>query len=361
VDDERWMMRAVAAARAGVGSTYPNPCVGAVLVRRGAVVGVGRSAATGGPHAEVVALRRAGARARGATMYVTLEPCSHVGRTGPCTEAIVAAGVSRVVVGVVDPAPHANRKGLKRLRRRGIEVDLGVSADACRDLHEHYLHHIESGTPFVTLKVASSLDGRVATASGDSRWITCAASRNLVHRLRAEHHAVAVGVETVLLDDPALTVRTVRGTDPVPVVFDTGLRLGGVRSSGIAVLRPGTVVLHGARAPARAVDRLARLGVETVQVRTQGDGRLDVRDALHELGRRSIRSVLVEGGGRLLGSFVAASAWQRFYWFSAPSFLGDDGRPALAGVSWPSISEAPALQVERRRTVGTDLLTILRP
>jgi diaminohydroxyphosphoribosylaminopyrimidine deaminase/5-amino-6-(5-phosphoribosylamino)uracil reductase len=354
------MARAVAHARPGLGATYPNPCVGALIVRRGKLIGKGRSAPTGGPHAEVRAIAQAGSAARGATMYVTLEPCSHVGRTGPCTKAIAEAGIARVVVGIVDPAEHANRRGIRWLRRHGIEVDVGVGESWCTALHEHYLHHVGTGRPFVTLKAATSLDGRIATASGDSKWITSEAARREGHRLRARHHAIAVGVETVLADDPSLTVRLARGHDPMPIVFDSKLRLGGPKAPGRAVLREGTLVLHTSSASGTAQRRLVDRGVETLSIRADSRGRVDVDAALRTLGKRSVRSLLVEGGGRLLGSFVQAQCWQQFYLFQAPRLLGE-GRPLLGGVSWPTVEDAPTLRVESRRRLDQDLLTILRP
>ena len=424
------MARAVAAAWAGLGATYPNPCVGAAIAVRGEIVAVARSDRTGGPHAEVRALRKAGAAARGSTLYVTLEPCDHHGRTPPCTNAIIEAQVKRVVIGVRDPAPHVAGRGVRRLKRAGIEVVEGVLgdacrevhehylhhastglpfvtlksaasldgriavrsgdsrwitseparrvghrlrarhhaiavgvetvlADACRSVHEHYLHHVATGLPFVTLKSAASLDGRIAVRSGDSRWITSEASRRIGHRLRAEHHAIAVGVATVLADDPRLDVRLVQGVSPIPIVFDSRLRLHRARKRP-RLLAPGTIVLHGARASTAARRSLAALGVETIEVRTDRDGRVDIASALRTLGARPIRSLLVEGGGALLGAFVDAAAWQCWHWFSAPRILGD-GVAAVSGVGWDSVADAPRVRIESRRRVADDLHLVLRP
>jgi diaminohydroxyphosphoribosylaminopyrimidine deaminase/5-amino-6-(5-phosphoribosylamino)uracil reductase len=354
------MRRAVRLASAGLGATYPNPCVGAVVARGARVLGSARSRPTGGPHAETQALARAGAAARGATLVVTLEPCCHHGRTPPCTDAIVAAGIRTVVVGTRDPAPHVAGKGLEALARAGVEVVEGVEAAACARVHEHYLHHVRHGAPFVTLKAATSLDGCIATREGHSQWITGPAARREGHRLRAWHHAVAIGAETALVDDPGLDVRLVRGVDPVVVIFDGRLRVGRPHAPPLRVLRPGTLVLHTPRASSAARARVAETGATLVEVAEGGTGRVDVRAALRELGRREIRSLLVEGGGRLLGAFVAAGAWQRAYLFQAPRLLGE-GRPMLAGVGWPTVDAAPLVQVEARRRVGPDLLTVLRP
>jgi diaminohydroxyphosphoribosylaminopyrimidine deaminase / 5-amino-6-(5-phosphoribosylamino)uracil reductase len=356
----RLMRQAVQLARAGLGSTYPNPCVGAVVAKGGRVLGAARSRPTGGAHAETQALRKAGAAARGATLVVTLEPCCHHGRTPPCTDAIVAAGIRTVVVGVRDPAMHVDGKGLRALARAGIEVVEGVEATACRGVHEHYLHHVARGTPFVTLKAATSLDGRIATATGDSRWITGPAARRHGHRLRAWHHAIAVGAHTAAVDDPGLDVRHVRGVDPVIVIFDGRLRLGAAEAPPVRVLRAGTLVLHTPRASAAARARVAKTGATLIEVAESGPGLVDVPAALQELGRREIRSLLVEGGGRLHGAFVAAGAWQRWFLYQAPRLLGE-GRPMLAGAGWPTVAAAPRVHVEARRRLGLDVLTVFVP
>jgi diaminohydroxyphosphoribosylaminopyrimidine deaminase/5-amino-6-(5-phosphoribosylamino)uracil reductase len=356
----RLMRQAVLHARAGLGATYPNPCVGAVVAKGERVLGSARSRPTGGAHAETQAIAKAGPAARGATLVVTLEPCCHHGRTPPCTEAIVAAGIRTVVVGVRDPAGHVDGKGLRALRRAGLEVIEGVEAAACRAVHEHYLHHVTHGLPFVTLKVATSLDGRIATASGDSKWITGPVARRHGHRLRAQHHAIAVGAHTAALDDPGLDVRLVRGVDPVVVIFDGRLRLGARDAPPVRVLRPGTLVLHTERASASARARVAKTGATLVPVAELGSGLVDIAAALRELGRREIRSLLVEGGGRLHGAFVAAAAWQRAFLYQAPRLLGD-GRPMLAGVGWPTVADAPRVHVEARRSLGSDLLTVVVP
>jgi diaminohydroxyphosphoribosylaminopyrimidine deaminase / 5-amino-6-(5-phosphoribosylamino)uracil reductase len=358
--DQAAMARAIAFARRGTGATYPNPSVGAVIVADGRIVAGAHSSATGGPHAEVRALAKAGARAQGATLVVTLEPCSHQGRTGPCATAIVAAGIARVVVGIGDPAVHARGRGLKQLRAAGVEVITGVGEDASRQAHAHYLHHVRTGRPFVTLKAATSLDGRLAVASGASRWITGEPARRDAHRLRAEHHAVAVGIGTVIADDPRLDVRLVRGVDPIPVVFDATLKLGTPALAHAQVLRPGTIVLHGPKVPAARRDRVRLSEAEPIAVRLAKDGTIDVEAALVELGRREIRSLLVEGGGRLLGSFVRAGAWQRFVLYQAPRLLGE-GTPVIAGVAFADVAAAPAIEVVGSRRLGNDVRLDLVP
>jgi diaminohydroxyphosphoribosylaminopyrimidine deaminase/5-amino-6-(5-phosphoribosylamino)uracil reductase len=353
------MRRAIRLACVGLGSTYPNPSVGAVIVSGARLIASGRTDPVGGPHAEIRAIERAGEAARGATMYVTLEPCCHVGRTGPCTEAILQAGLARVVVGVRDPAAHVGGKGLEHLRSAGVDVELGLLADACAEVHEHYLHHVDRGLPFVSLKMATSLDGRIATLGGNSKWITGLPARRHGHRLRAQHHAIAVGVDTVVLDDPQLDVRLVRGTSPIPVVFDSRLRLAD-SPTACRILRPGTLVLHTAAAPETARRRLVRRQVEPVEVPSDPAGRIDVGAALVILGRRQIRSLLVEGGGRLHGAFVQSGLWQRMFVYQAPRILGD-GRSMVEGVTWSTVAEAPALRIEARHQLGEDLLTVAVP
>ncbi len=264
----------------------------------------------------------------------------------------MTAGLTRVVVGLRDPAAHASGKGLAQLRRAGIEVVL-APLGAAHSVHEHYLHHVRTAVPFVTLKAAVGIDGRIAVHTGDSKWITGEPARRDGHRLRAQHHAIAVGVGTVISDDPGLDVRLVRGVSPIAVVFDTRLRSVGPKLRR-AILRPGTLVLHGADAPARAVARVRATGAEPIVIATDRHGRVDVADALAELGRREIRSLLVEGGGTLHGAFVRAGAWQRWVVYVAPRILGQG--PALCdGVEWPRVADAPRLLRESVGRLGDDL------
>lgn len=354
--DERWMRAALRLASAGTGATYPNPCVGAVVVKRGRVLGKARSDVTGKAHAEVRALRAAGRAAKGATMYVTLEPCNHRGRTPPCVDALLEAEIARVVVAIPDPAPHVAGAGIRRLRRRGVEVVVGVLAERAREIHAHYLHHVSTKRPFVTLKLACSLDGQIAVANGDSKWITGEAARRSAHRLRARHHGIAVGAATVLADDPALSVRLVRGVDPLPIVFDPRLRVAG-SGRAFSLLRPGVLYLHGPRASKRARARLARAGAEGLELPVNPEGGLDIEVALEALGARELRSLMVEGGGRLVGAFVEAQAWQQLWLYRAPVLLGA-GRPAVAGVEWASVADAPRVELKRTRKLGEDQLCV---
>ncbi|MBK7823851.1 bifunctional diaminohydroxyphosphoribosylaminopyrimidine deaminase/5-amino-6-(5-phosphoribosylamino)uracil reductase RibD [Nannocystis sp.] len=353
------MAAAVRLASAATGATYPNPCVGALVVQAGRVVGAGHSAATGGPHAEVHALAVAGPAARGATVYITLEPCSHHGRTPPCTDALIAAGVAEVVFGVRDPARHAAGRARAVLTAAGIRVREGVGEAMCAGLHEHYLHHEQQRRPFVTLKAATSLDGRIAARGGDSKWITGEPARRVGHWLRARHHAIAVGVDTLLRDDPRLDVRLVPGVDPWPVIVDSQLR-SALAEPRPQRLRAGAIVLHTPHAPEDRRRSLGDAGLQLIEVPADEHGRVAIAPALEALGRLAIRSLLVEGGGRLIASFVAAAAWDRWYWFQAPCLLGE-GTPVLPGLHWPSVAQSPRLRVELRVSVGLDDLRVLRP
>jgi diaminohydroxyphosphoribosylaminopyrimidine deaminase/5-amino-6-(5-phosphoribosylamino)uracil reductase len=363
VSDVDWMREALRLADSGTGATYPNPCVGAVVVKRGRVVGKARSDATGGPHAEVRALAAAGRAAKGATIYVTLEPCNHRGRTPPCVDALLEAGVARAVIAIEDPAPHVSGAGIRRLRRRGVEVEVGLEAERALAVHRHYLHHVSHRRPFVTLKIATSIDGRIATAEGDSKWITGESARRSAHRLRARHHGIAVGAATVLADDPRLDVRLVRGVDPTPIVFDPRLRVASARRE-FHLLRPGVLFLHTARASKRARAALARAGAEGLELPADASGGIDIAAALDQLGARELRSLMVEGGGRLIGAFVSAGVgaeiWQELHVYRAPLVLGE-GRPAIAGAAWSSVADAPRLQVLRRRKLGEDELCVYAP
>lgn len=356
MSDVEWMQEAVRLAKAGTGATYPNPCVGAVVVRRGRVIGKAHSDVTGGPHAEVRALAQAGKAARGATMYVTLEPCNHRGRTPPCVDALLAAGIARVFVAITDPAAHVAGVGIARLRANGVHVEVGLLADQAREVHAHYLHHVATGRPYVTLKLATSLDGRIATDAGDSKWLTGEAARRSAHGLRARHHAIAVGAATVLADDPRLDVRLVRGVDPLPIVFDPRLRVA-ASGRGFHLLRTGVLFLHTAAASKRARAALARSGAEALELPADETGGIDIEAALGRLGARELRSLMVEGGGRLLGAFVRTGAWQQLWLYRAALILGD-ARPAFSGVSWPSVADAPRVRVLRRRTLGDDDLCV---
>jgi diaminohydroxyphosphoribosylaminopyrimidine deaminase/5-amino-6-(5-phosphoribosylamino)uracil reductase len=357
VTDERFMRLAVREGRRGLGRTSPNPPVGAVVVRGGAVVGRGYHRRAGLPHAEVDALRVAGPRARGATLYVTLEPCAHHGRTPPCTEAILAAGLRRVVVGVRDPNPTVRGDGLGRLRAAGVAVAHGVEVAACEELIAAFRKHVTTGLPWVTLKLAATLDGRIATSSGDSRWITGAVSRRFVHRLRAEHDAILVGAETVIHDDPDLTCRLRGAHTPLRIVLDGRARIPPTARVVTSCDAVPTVVVVGRDAPAARVRRLERGGVEVVRLPASA-GRISFRRVLRALGRRGLSSVLVEGGATVAAAAIAAGDVDRLLAFYAPMLIGADGRPMLGALGVRYLRQAPRLgPLQVRRMAGDILVT----
>ena len=294
---DAFMASAVRRARRARHRTSPNPKVGCVIVANGEIVGAGVTRPHPGPHAEVVALRAAGERARGADMYVTLEPCCHHGRTPPCTDAVIKAGIARVFVGVADPNPLVAGGGVAQLRAAGIPVEMGVLGDACAEEHAAFFQFITARRPWVMLKAAVTLDGRIATADGDSKWITGAEARSDVHRLRASVDAVLVGAATALADDPRLTVRHVKGPDPRAVLADSTLR---VPPTG-QMFRAGTIVLHGPEASAKRRAAVAATGAQPIEV-ALGDGGLDPAAMLAALAAEHIVSLMIEGGGRLHGA-----------------------------------------------------------
>ena len=343
-------LRLAAQAR---GSTLPNPMVGAVVVRSGRVVGRGWHRKAGGPHAEVLALAQAGASARGATLYLTLEPCSHRGRTGPCTEAILKSGIRRVVAAMVDPNPRVRGRGLKRLRARGIRTKVGVLEPEARALNEIFITRMIGQRPFVTVKVAQSLDGKIATAGGRSRWISGSAARRWVHRLRAESDAVLVGVRTVLADDPRLTARgTSSRRSPVRIVLDSTLRTPpGAR---LFKSRAPVWIATTPRASRRKEARLRRAGAEVLRFPAQR-GQVNFRALLKLLARREISRLLIEGGGEVVASALEARAVDRAVWIIAPKILGGKTAvPSVAGKGAPSPNRAVRLEDVRVRRLGKD-------
>jgi diaminohydroxyphosphoribosylaminopyrimidine deaminase/5-amino-6-(5-phosphoribosylamino)uracil reductase len=348
------MRKALRLARRMVGLTSPNPAVGCIIVRGGRIVGQGATAAGGRPHAETVALARAGTRARGATAYVSFEPCAHQGQTPPCARALVASGVRRVVVGCADPYPPVRGRGIAILRAAGIDVTLGVLAEECRRLNEGFITRVTRGRPFATLKLAISLDGRIAAASGDSRWISSAAARTLVHRWRREADAVMVGAGTVLADNPRLTCRIAGGRDPARVVIDARLRCPSrarvFRQRSVAP----TVLVTTPANVARARQRYGGARVEALGCPARG-GEIDLRAVMRELGRRGWSKVLIEGGAHLAAAALHAGIVDRVAFFVAPILVGA-GMPAIEGLGAARIRDAIHLRELGARRVGDDWL-----
>ncbi len=340
-DDERWMAAALAKGRAGRPS--PNPHVGAVIVKDGVVVGKAYHERAGGEHAELNALKLAGERARGSTVYVTLEPCNHHGRTPPCTEALISAGVSRVVIGIRDPNPHVQGGGIEALRTAGIDVLVGVLEEEAKALIAAWTKHVTRGLPYVSLKLALSLDGRIATRSGASKWVTGPDARAKVHSLRSAHDAVAVGIGTAIADDPRLTVRDSPGTSPIRVVFDTKLRLP-LNSLLVqtAPQLPLVVICSGEAASTANEVLLTANGAVVLRAPESAEGRIDVESALRLLADRGVVTLMVEGGAELAGSFLAGRLADELHAFIAPSLFGPRGRPGAVDWKGPEIpAQAP--------------------
>jgi diaminohydroxyphosphoribosylaminopyrimidine deaminase / 5-amino-6-(5-phosphoribosylamino)uracil reductase len=354
-DDVRFMRVAVRLGRRGLGRTSPNPPVGAVVVKNGVVVGRGYHRRAGLPHAEVEALRVAGARARGATLYVTLEPCAHHGRTPPCTDAVRAAGVRRVVIGTRDPNPSVPGNGAARLRAAGIVVESGVLQPECDELSAAFRKHVTTGLPLVTLKLAASLDGRIATASGESRWITGEDSRRYVHRLRAEHDAILVGAQTVIRDDPELTCRLRGGRNPLRVVLDGRLRLP-LRARVLThTASAATLVVTGPRASAAKIRDVEVRGAQVLRLPLTA-GHLSLPRLLRALGQRHIMSVLIEGGATVAAAAIRSRLVDRLLIFYAPKLIGADGRPLLGPLGVRRLRQAPRVGRLRIKRFAQDVL-----
>ncbi len=323
-----FMRRALAEARRGLGRTAPNPCVGAVIVRDGTVVASGYHRRAGTPHAEIHALHAAGPAARGATLYVTLEPCHHYGRTPPCAHAVADAGIAEVVIGMLDPNPLVDGSGADYLRSRGVTVVTGVLEKQCREINRPFLKHIATSMPWVVLKAGLSLDGRITFRRGSCGSVTGPESLRQVHRLRDRCDAILVGIGTIVIDDPALTTRLAgkRGRDPVRVILDTRLRIDEQARVLSQQSTASTLIFCSAAVAADKRERLAaRPGVEIVETVCGGDGRLDLKEVLRLLGARGLTSVLVEGGAAVHGAFLSARLVDRAHLFYAPIFIGDSG------------------------------------
>ncbi|HEY8416959.1 MAG TPA: bifunctional diaminohydroxyphosphoribosylaminopyrimidine deaminase/5-amino-6-(5-phosphoribosylamino)uracil reductase RibD [Limnochordales bacterium] len=349
------MELALTLAAQGLGTVDPNPLVGAVVVRDGRIVGMGYHQRPGEPHAEIHALRAAGPLAQGATLYVNLEPCAHHGRTPPCTEAIIAAGIRRVVAAIEDPDPRVQGRGFARLRAAGVDVTVGVRAEEARRLNEVFLKYAATGRPFVLLKAAISLDGRIATRTGASRWITGPEARAVVHRLRAAYPAIMVGIGTALADDPELTARTdpPAARQPLRVVVDSRARL----PLDARMLRaPGrTLVATTGAAPGARLAELERAGAEVVRLPHQA-GRVDLEALLEELGRRGISGVLLEGGATLNGAMLEQRLVDKVMFFIAPTLIGGRDAPgAIGGIGAAELSDAPRLVDVHWEACGADL------
>lgn len=355
------MRLALALGRRGQGQTGENPAVGCVIVKEGRVLGRGWTQPGGRPHSETVALAQAGAAARGATVYVTLEPCNHHGRTPPCAEALVAAGVARVVVALGDPDPRTDGGGIARLRDAGIAVETGLLSGPAELDHAGFLSRIRRGRPRLTLKLATTLDGRIATATGDSRWITGPAARAWVHGARARHDAVMVGAGTARADDPMLTVR---GLGPVrqPVRVVVSRRLDLPRDSALVRSLPEAPVwlVHGPDAPEAARAHWTEAGARLISGEIGAGGQIDLAAAIRALAAGGINRVFCEGGGTLAAALLGADLVDDLALMTAGLALGAEGTPGVAAMGVAALSEAPRFALCEVRRVGDDTLSLWR-
>lgn len=355
--DEKYMAMALRLAAKARGRTSPNPMVGAVVVKDGKVISRGYHRKAGEPHAEALALNKAGAKAEGATLYVTLEPCSHTNkRTPPCTPLVMRSGVKRVVVAMIDPNRNVAGGGVKAMQAAGIEVVTGVLEAGARRLNEAYIKHITTGMPFVTLKIAQTLDGKIAIASGKSQWITGEKAREEGHRLRDHHDAILVGINTVLKDNPSLTTRIPKGRDPVRIIVDSTLRIPLTAKVLIQKSSAKTIIATLASAPEANVNKLRNAGTEVLIVKDV-KGRVDLRDLMKKLGKRDITSVLIEGGAEVNASALKSRLVDKVVMFIAPMLMGGtNSLCAIGGVSPKTLGRAIRLHGVTFRFAGQDVM-----
>ena len=357
-DDTLHMRAALDLAEGGLGTTWPNPCVGCVIVRDGVVVGQGVTAPGGRPHAEPRALAMAGEAARGATAYVTLEPCCHWGKSPPCTQALIAAGIARVVIGCADPDPRVNSQGIAQLRAAGIVVETGVQEREARASLEGFLRRVTQGRPMVTLKLATTLDGKIATARGESQWITGPEARRQAHVLRGRHDAVMAGVGTVLADDPELTCRVpgLRDTPVVRVIADSRLRTPLTARLLRTAHEAPSWFLTRDDGPEDRQQAFREAGAVLLPV-PAGPVGVDIVAGLRALGAAGLTRVLVEGGGHLAAALLRADLVDRIAWFHAPAIMGGDGWSGVQAFGIENLSAMPRFQRTRVTELGDDLLS----
>jgi diaminohydroxyphosphoribosylaminopyrimidine deaminase/5-amino-6-(5-phosphoribosylamino)uracil reductase len=355
--DEKYMRMALRLAEKANGRTSPNPMVGAVVVKNGHTVGRGYHRKAGEPHAEAIALKKAGAAAKGATLYVTLEPCSHTNkRTPPCTPLVIQSGVKKVVIAMIDPNPHVSGGGIRTIRKSGIELVTGVLEAEARKLNEAFIKHVTTKMPFVTLKTAQTLDGKIATASGESKWITDEKAREEGRRLRDINDAILVGINTVLKDNPSLTTRIPGGRDPIRVIVDSKLRIPLNAKVLIQKSAAKTMIATLSNVPEGKIKKLQDVGAEVLTIES-AHGRVDLRDLMKKLGKKGIMSVLIEGGAEVNASALKSSIVDKIVMFIAPTIMtGKDSLCSIGGISPKKLGHAIKLRNVTSRFVGQDLM-----
>ncbi|MDW7675526.1 MAG: bifunctional diaminohydroxyphosphoribosylaminopyrimidine deaminase/5-amino-6-(5-phosphoribosylamino)uracil reductase RibD [Bacillota bacterium] len=354
-----YMMRALELAAKGCGSTSPNPMVGSVIVNKnGEIVGEGYHQKAGTPHAEIHALNNAESKANGSTIYVNLEPCSHYGRTPPCVNAIVNAGIKKVVIGMVDPNPKVAGRGIDYLKSKGIEVVSGVMEAEAKELNKAFVKFITTGKPYVTSKLAMSLDGKTATVTGESKWITSLMARQRVHQLRHQVDAILVGINTVLLDDPSLTTRLPdqQGIDPIRIILDSKLRIPLTSKVLNQESNADTIIFTSGQSSTAKIEQLKKIGIKVVESPGSTNG-IDISWVMDWLGKNHIIHVLIEGGSEVNFSAIKANIVNEFWWFYAPKIIGGKNAPSgIGGAGFTTIPEALKLKNISIETVGPDIL-----
>ncbi|MGH7888975.1 MAG: bifunctional diaminohydroxyphosphoribosylaminopyrimidine deaminase/5-amino-6-(5-phosphoribosylamino)uracil reductase RibD [Thermodesulfobacteriota bacterium] len=358
--DVKYMSIALRFAKKAEGMTSPNPLVGAVLVKKGEILGKGYHKKAGLPHAEIEAFSDAEERkhnVKGSTLYVTLEPCCHTEkRTPPCVKTIIDKGILRVIVGTLDPNPKVNGKGIKVLREKGLEVKIGVLEDECRHINEGFFKHINTGTPFVILKLAATLDGKIATFTGDSKWIGSETQRKYAHKLRNKVDAVVVGVKTVLRDNPQLNVRqsTKSSHQPTPIVLDSRLRIP--IQSHLLKIHESPIITTTPAASSNRLGRLRKIGARVLITDADETGRIDLQKLIEKLGEMGITTVLVEGGSEVAASFLKKKLVDKIVFFYAPKIIGAEGKSMIGRLAIPKISEALTIKEVKVKTMGGDFV-----
>ncbi|MBT2694827.1 bifunctional diaminohydroxyphosphoribosylaminopyrimidine deaminase/5-amino-6-(5-phosphoribosylamino)uracil reductase RibD [Bacillus sp. ISL-55] len=359
MNDQDYMSLAIKLASATEGQTSPNPKVGAVLVKKGQIIGMGAHLKAGEHHAEVHAIQMAGEKASGATLYVTLEPCSHFGKTPPCSNLVIESGIKKVFVASVDPNPLVGGAGIKRMREAGIEVEVGLLEEEAIALNMVFFHYISTGLPYVTLKSAASLDGKIATVTGESKWITGEEARKDVHQFRHTYDAILVGVNTVIKDNPSLTTRLeAGGKNSIRVILDSTLRTP-LESGVITDQAAPTIIVTGADAEPEKAEKFKEQGIEIIKLET---AKVGIKDMLGKLGERGVTSVYVEGGAEVHGSFLKEKAFQQVITYIAPKLIGGKNAPAAyGGEGIARIEDTVPLKIIDVKQIGQDIRIIAEP
>jgi diaminohydroxyphosphoribosylaminopyrimidine deaminase/5-amino-6-(5-phosphoribosylamino)uracil reductase len=355
-NSDKLMRLAITLAKKGIGRTSPNPLVGAVVVKDGEIISEGYHRRYGGPHAEINALTKAGSGAKGADIFINLEPCCHYGKTSPCFKELISRGISKVHVGMVDPNPVVSGKGIKYLRDAGVGVEVGILEDDCKRLNEAYIKYITTKVPFVTLKLAATLDGKMATDTGESQWITEAGSRKRVHKMRGTVDGIIVGVGTILKDNPQLTNRLSEGTNPNRIILDSELRIPFTANVLKSIPDTDVFIATTYKAPLKKVEKLRRLGVKIIFLPLLEDG-IDLKALMKELGKYNLMNILIEGGTKLATSAIKSGVVDKLSLFLAPKIMGGaDSAPLFLDLGVSSLQDVFKINGMRSQKIGNDIL-----